>query len=68
MSDRSIYHGRLDKSIFPPEKITPVFLPRNDAGLFKTTAIVTAEDGSTIIFILSQTNRMDEIISFSDTV
>ncbi len=71
------FHGREERSTFPPEKITPSFggPPAARFGRFKdaTTpgfsngAIATALDGSMMIFMRSQTRRATEMISSSLT-
>src|SRR6266852_4573816 len=71
------FHGREERSTFPPEKITPSFgappsvrLDRfkeaTTPGLSKG-AMATALDGSMMIFMRSQTSRAAEMISFSVT-
>ncbi len=56
------------KSTLPPERIMPTFFRVNFSSLFNSAAKGTAHEVSTIIFMRSQINRMDVIISSSVTV
>ena len=48
--------------------ISPTFIPLNIFLLLKTAAKVIAQDGSTIIFIVSHISFIESIISSSPTV